>query len=122
MKCKHRKTTAFTWDLSGNVAHRWVGAYASDSVDARVCQSCGAWLPLGPANDEDERVKVEIRAAELAVRKGFGSWANHGAGCERCGYCAAKNDVHDSPTQQCKGHEYDAGWLAHEIQEHKDVT
>ena len=32
------------------------------------CGACGAWLPLGPANDSDERVQVEIRAATLAAR------------------------------------------------------
>lgn len=42
-----------------------------DSVDVagraiRTCSSCGSWLPLGPANDDDERVRVEARAAELA--------------------------------------------------------
>lgn len=36
-------------------------------VDCCVCLHCGAWLPLGPSNDEDERVKVEMRAAELVV-------------------------------------------------------
>jgi hypothetical protein len=31
-----------------------------------VCAKCGHWLSLGQANDEDPRVAVEIRAAELA--------------------------------------------------------
>lgn len=50
------------------------------------CDHCGTWLPLGPANDEPEAVKVEIRAAELAAEKRiprdaelFG-WRYHAAG------------------------------------------
>jgi hypothetical protein len=33
------------------------------------CLDCGAWLSLGPANDADPNVAVEVRAAELAARK-----------------------------------------------------
>jgi len=29
------------------------------------CVDCGAWLSLGPSNDEPESVRVEIRAARL---------------------------------------------------------
>lgn len=36
-------------------------------VEQFRCLDCGAWLPLGPANDDDPRVKTERRAAELAA-------------------------------------------------------
>jgi hypothetical protein len=29
------------------------------------CLDCGAWLPLGPSNDEPEQVRVEMRAASM---------------------------------------------------------
>lgn len=41
-------------------------------VEQFRCLDCGAWLSLGPANDEPAEVQVEIRAAELAAEwKGF---------------------------------------------------
>lgn len=36
-------------------------------VHCDVCQDCGAWLSLGPSNDDSEAVRVEMRAAELAA-------------------------------------------------------
>lgn len=33
------------------------------------CLDCGAWLPLGPADDDDPNVAIEIRAAEIAAHK-----------------------------------------------------
>lgn len=36
-------------------------------VERRQCERCGAWLSLGPSDETDPRVAVEIRAAELAV-------------------------------------------------------
>ena len=29
------------------------------------CLDCGAWLSLGPSNDEPEAVRIEMRAAEM---------------------------------------------------------
>lgn len=31
------------------------------------CNRCGEWLSLGPASDDDERVRVEIAAAEMVT-------------------------------------------------------
>jgi len=53
-KCKH-ETVSITWDASGReLAHRCSTSFG-----------CGAFLPLGPANDDDPAVAVEIRAAEI---------------------------------------------------------
>jgi hypothetical protein len=30
----------------------------------KQCSRCGAWLSLGPSNDEPEQVRVEIQAAD----------------------------------------------------------
>lgn len=44
-----------------------------DTVDGlkrmicEYCGVCGAWMSLGPANDDDPRVAVEVRAAEIAI-------------------------------------------------------
>lgn len=45
---------------------RWCFA-GWDEPQARVCKLCRAWLPLGPSNDDDERVRVEMRAAEISA-------------------------------------------------------
>ena len=54
MKCKHVDTEV-------------IGFYKSTANPYRVkCWDCGAWLSLGPANDDDPRVKVEISGIDLA--------------------------------------------------------
>ena len=30
-----------------------------------MCRHCGAWLSLGPANEDSEAVRIEMRAAEM---------------------------------------------------------
>jgi hypothetical protein len=32
-----------------------------------ICWNCGAWLSLGESNDAPDEVRIEIRAAELAM-------------------------------------------------------
>ncbi len=86
-------------------------------IEHLVCLDCGVWLSLGPSADDDERVRVEIRAAELAARRGFGSFSNCGAGCERCGFVTHKSN-NDSPYDRCNARQFDAGWLAREIATH----
>lgn len=64
-RCRHRVVYASFW-LSGE----WVVLLGDEPrADKRRCTKCGTWLPLGPANDGDEHVRVEIRAAELATIK-----------------------------------------------------
>ena len=69
MKCKHE-----------NADHLMPGdSFVPDSgsglnVEIAACEQfrcidCGAWLPLGPSNDEPDAVKVEMRAAELAAHR-----------------------------------------------------
>lgn len=69
MKCKH--TTA-NWSRWEDGAWVFVGHLSGVTADAgrffkdRLICDCGHWLSLGPANDSDERVMCEKRAAELA--------------------------------------------------------
>jgi hypothetical protein len=57
-----------------------------------VCKDCGHWLSLGQASEEDPRVAVEIRAAQLAVDIADGHMPiceesnPFEQDCERCGY------------------------------------
>ena len=55
-----------------------------------VCDDCGEWLSLGPSNDADERVKIEIQAAyfvaepeSLAAARWFDCPFGECAVCER---------------------------------------
>ncbi len=43
----------------------WFGYGESRRIFSARCYVCGAWLPLGPASDDTETVRVEMRAAEL---------------------------------------------------------
>lgn len=64
MKCKHENVTGRAWSES---YPRWYCEFASTSndpiADALICDDCSAWLSLGPSNDTDERVAVEIKLA-----------------------------------------------------------
>jgi hypothetical protein len=65
-RCKHPEVQQY-W--------RWFGTWIDhlprvqslfrlfEGPDAEVCTVCGAWLPMGPANNKDPRVKQEIRVA-----------------------------------------------------------
>jgi hypothetical protein len=114
-RCRHGVVFARMW-LSGE----WVVLMGDeDGADARRCSSCREWLSLGESNDDDPRVAVEVRAAELAARRGFGSFANCGAGCERCGFVTHKNDMKDMPVL-CDARQFNAGYLVGCITETED--
>lgn len=117
---------SFTWDKSPKTegrAHHWLGAYPCDPIDAIICQDCGHWLPLGPAADGDERVKVEIRAAEIAdEHRATGHIPKCSLDqpfeerCERCGwecFLMLKAEPHA---------EWHAGYLASLISHHSQTT
>ncbi len=59
-KCKHERVHVFEWAE---------GDREEDAIrcEQHKCLDCGAWLSLGEANDDDPRVAVEIRAAEIAA-------------------------------------------------------
>ncbi len=82
-------------------------------VDAKRCLDCGAWLPLGEANDADPNVAIEIRAAEIA--------ADWGRVPPRCNDDVLENDCavcgwyeHLEAIDQATP-EWHAGYLAREI-------
>jgi hypothetical protein len=89
-RCRHEHPMSLTWDGPSN---RWM----TGGDDARACRRCLALLPLGPANDADPRVAVEIRAARLylkmAIVDGETPFVADGWCCHRDGY--APN--HDHP-------------------------
>lgn len=74
MKCKHENATGYMWrdtpkHLSAiGIVGQWGYAFTQPGKVGHhhkiVCDDCGAWLSLGPANDKG--VEHEIRAAEIA--------------------------------------------------------
>lgn len=85
-KCRHRDVAPIRWRAT--ITHP-IGEIEVVNAEARTCLDCGHWLPLGPSNDEDERVKVEIRGVERAAR-----WTDEGyrPGCDRFDWCPARPD------------------------------
>ncbi len=81
MKCRHEFRSRETWiAYMPGVDAKHLDHYRDGSpkynvmIDTSNCMHCGAWLSLGPANDDDERVKVEIAAARLAI-DGIDRWS-----------------------------------------------
>ena len=68
MKCKHENADHLKpgdlWCARDPRTPPW-----RVDVEQFRCLDCGAWLPLGPANDQPEAVRVEIRAQEIAAHK-----------------------------------------------------
>lgn len=76
-----------------------------------LCLNCQKQLPLGASNDDDPRVAVEIRAAELAVLK-RGAFTSHEA---NQGWAAWHHDWPTDPPVDSQ-----AGWLAAAIANHDE--
>jgi len=66
VKCRHRKQQWHAWWPRAGGSWQTFVPEVDGEPGRKVCMRCGAWLPLGLANDADERVTLEIRAAELA--------------------------------------------------------
>lgn len=80
--------------------------------DRMVCIACGAWLSLGPANDEPPAVKVEMRAVELARCSPYADID----GAELAGMIIWNCDSAKQPDQDGEW----AGYLAACIASHKE--
>lgn len=62
-KCKHERIEDRIWTRNGFLEHMCI---LSDP-DARICQDCGFWLPLGHSDETDARVALEIDAAGVVA-------------------------------------------------------
>ena len=83
------------------------------------CADCDQLLPLGPSNDSDERVRLEIRAAEIAVEveEMTELWLYVGDNVsddESRGYCRAESNAAEHSA------EWHAGELARCIATHDE--
>jgi hypothetical protein len=129
--CKGREHYAFNRVVQyPDIVHGWD---VTHRFECKICDDCGHWLPLGPANHGGEfaaQVAVEIRATELAdawrpiggIRKakpthneceGWSGWPHrHPLGVEQeTGFLAA----------QIRNHERDIGdvnWAGQHMADH----
>lgn len=106
-RCKHENADHLAPDYDTRGLTGWA------RCEQLRCIDCGAWLSLGPSNDEPEAVRIEIRAAEIAANGvGVGSTDL----VEAFGWAIAKWGNRDTPIyvgQWC-------GYLAHEIVTHTE--
>lgn len=68
------------------VFNSWNSADHYVTVEQFRCLDCGAWLSLGPANDEPAEVQVEIRAADRALN-------NPTPGADRFEFCPSSGSA-----------------------------
>lgn len=81
------------------------------------CLDCGQWQGMGPSNDADERVAVEIRAAEIAASEQLPKCGDQPfeQKCERCGWEDWGGHVECAPS-------WHAGYLARCIATHEEAA
>jgi hypothetical protein len=89
----------------------------SDLLVYTFCGRCGHWLSLGEGNDADERVGIEMRAAEIAqeVSEMTEWWLYVGINStdeENRGYSCAESNMGEHNA------EWQAGYLARAITTH----
>lgn len=125
MSCKHEKTTGYMWReyriAPGMSGYLWFHAFVQPGDPSHhhrvTCDDCGAWLSLGPSNDDDPRVAVEVRAAEIAADEDELMGV-----CESFGWeslLAPKFST--DPADAGYADKWHAGYLAHQIVAH-DAT
>lgn len=118
-KCKHALASTMPWPTGGATSFQ-------DSLDVagrpiRWCTHCGVRLPLGPSNETDERVAVELRAATIAATL-RDTHVPSLTECEQHGWETHANideGVRDLPIL-CERDDFHAGYLARCIVEHKE--
>ena len=91
------------------------------------CGVCGAWMSLGPSDETDPQVALEIRAAELAALyraieertlKGASRFIESLDGAELAGWIERQHDSAKVPEQSGEW----AGYLAKCIADHDSAT
>lgn len=117
-KCKHESVLKVSQvEFAPGVKHEFFNL-RNPLVPVRICQACLEWLPLGPSNNDDPNVAVEIRAAEIAgVLRHRGVIEDYDER-EADGFAAAErnSDYAADPDD----HWWHAGYLARCIATHRD--
>jgi hypothetical protein len=109
-RCRHKRSREFaalllyTEDKANPVTRRW-------------CFDCGSYLSLGHSDETDERVAIEIRAAEIAATLKATN-APSLSECEQHGWEAHANGMRPV---LCENGDFNAGHLAREIVTHEET-
>lgn len=123
-KCRHKNVSGWFW--FPELSDPWIACICDHARkdpaihDRATCDDCGAWLSLGPSNDQPAEVQAEIRAAELACGPSPVEWPRghrytaHWFDDEIRGFSLAETSI------QHHTDEYQAGYLARCIAEHKE--
>lgn len=114
--CDHRRVAVF--DRGRSIPE------TGKLMEYRTCGRCHEWLPLGPSNDSDPRVQLEMRAAELA--DAYNADAGRWDGFVSLGMCSPQaehaplieTDIIAGRKWQRDLDDYYAGHLAAEIATH----
>lgn len=114
-RCKHRDRDGWAIVTFYKADGAEAGPHESHLVQRMICDRCGV-VPFGPSADDDERVRVEMRAAELAgPNYDYNRFDALATDAENWGWHAqAVHPVIDA----CQSDEQETGWLAREIATH----
>lgn len=105
MRCCRAPTPHDEWKAAG---------YGAGSFQTRVCALCRSPLSLGPAADDSEQVKVEIRAAEIIA----GVMTNIEITDWQIAIGMAAHDADNDPPTGGLAWMWHAGWLARAMWRH----
>ena len=97
-----------------NIVRPYRSSFFTDA-ELRLCSVCWGYGALGESNDADERVGVEIRAAEIAATLAATQVPVLNE-CERHGWECHANAGTAFPIL-CEARDFHAGWLARVIAE-----
>lgn len=111
-RCKHRRSR----ESVSLLIYADNASSIANAITKRWCFDCASYIPLGPSNDADERVQIEIRAAEIAGTLKVTDVPSLN-GCESHGWEAHANGM--KPVL-CVHKDFNAGHLAREIVTHED--
>lgn len=88
-RCSHRDKHGYSLVDFVKASGEQATAFESHLTQHMRCRKCRDYVPFGHANDADERVQLEIRAASLAVSD---RWGSEFTVIEWCGYSG--DEVH----------------------------
>jgi hypothetical protein len=118
-KCKHENADHVKAGEQYALYDRERGetTYREALVEQFRCVDCSAWLSLGPSDETDPRVALELRAATLSHTT-FSLLID----CENCGW-EAHDDIDTDHDRDCQypwpeRDGFDAGYLARCIANH----
>lgn len=121
MTCTHRDRNGWSKVDFIKADGTYATAHESHLVQRMWCRKCRGYVPFGHSDETDERVAIEIRAAEIVDRhvNERGRLGLTGDMFEIDGWCAHNTDVDDRNADEPG---FRSGYLARVIVEHRELT